>query len=88
MTGGASMPLTGLALGHYHHTMDAEITNLENRLGALLEAFQALRAENRQLTTRVATLQTENRQLNDKVRVVTERVERLLAQLPAEDEAS
>jgi regulator of replication initiation timing len=68
--------------------MDAEITNLENRLGALLEAFQVLRAENRQLTTRVATLQTENRQLNDKVRVVTERVERLLAQLPAEDEAS
>lgn len=82
------MALTVLALEHYHHTMDAEITNLETRLGALLEAFQVLRAENRELITRVATLQTENRLLTDKVRVVTERVERLLAQLPAEDEAS
>lgn len=81
------MALTRLALGHYHHAMDAELTNLENRLGALLDAFQVLRAENRELTTRVATLQTENRQLTDKVRMVTERVERLLVQLPVEDEA-
>ncbi len=66
--------------------MDAELTNLESRLASLLEAYQGLRSENRELTTRVATLQVENHRLAEKVSLVTDRVERLLARLPVEDE--
>ncbi|MBS1207626.1 MAG: hypothetical protein H6R19_24 [Proteobacteria bacterium] len=65
--------------------MDAELTSLETRLAALLEAHQSLRIENHELTTRVASLQVENRRLSEKVTVVTERVEKILAQLPLED---
>lgn len=80
------MALTVFGLGHYHHGMDAELTKLETRLNALLDAFQALRTENRTLNARVASLQTENRHLNDKVRIVTERIEHLLTHLPTEED--
>lgn len=66
--------------------MDAELTSLETRLATLLAEYKGLHLENRELTTRVATLQSENKRLNDKLTVVTERVEALLARLPAEDE--
>jgi len=65
--------------------MDEELTNLETRLAALLEAHQSLRIENRELTSLVASLQLENRRLSEKVTMVTERVEKILAQLPLEE---
>lgn len=67
--------------------MDAELTNLETRLAALLDAYQSVRAENRELSARVATLQVENHRLAEKVSLATERVERLLTRLPLKDEA-
>ena len=79
--------MTCFQTGLYHPAMDAELTSLESRIAALLEAHKALRAENHELVARVAALQVENRQLSTKVAVVTERVEKLLARLPAEDEA-
>lgn len=67
--------------------MDAELTSLESRLNSLLAEYRGLHLENRELTTRVATLQAENRRLNEKLTVVTERVEGLLARLPQGDAA-
>jgi regulator of replication initiation timing len=67
--------------------MNAELNQLETRLAALLEAHQSLRSENHELISRVANLQVENRRLTEKVTAVTGRVERILAQLPVEDEA-
>ena len=67
--------------------MNTELIQLETRLATLLETHQSLRSENRELSARVASLQVENRRLSDKVAVATERVEGILARLPAEDEA-
>lgn len=67
--------------------MNTELTQLETRLSALLEAHQSLRSENHELTARVSSLQVENRRLADKVTVATERVENILTRLPPEGEA-
>lgn len=78
--------LTVLIAGHYHRVMDSELTGLETRLAALLAEYKGLHLENRELTTRVATLQADNKRMAEKLELVTERVEALLARLPAEDE--
>lgn len=74
--------MTVFGAAHYHRLMDAELTSLETRIATLLAEYKGLHLENRELTTRVATLQSENKRLTDKLAVVTERVERLLARLP------
>ncbi|MEN3110573.1 cell division protein ZapB [Uliginosibacterium paludis] len=79
--------MTAFAAPHYHRPMDAELTSLESRLNALLAEYKGLHLENRELTTRVATLQADNRRLTEKLAVVTERVEGLLARLPQGDGA-
>lgn len=67
--------------------MDAEITQLEERLASLIESHAALRAENRALADRVGVLETENRNLADKVQRAVVRLEVLLERVPeAEDE--
>jgi regulator of replication initiation timing len=65
--------------------MDAEITSLEERLSRLLAEYSGLHMENRELTTRVATLQAENKRLVSTLSEVTTRVESLLKRLPAEE---
>lgn len=70
---------------HYHRRMDAELNSLETRLADLLAEYKGLHLENRELTTRVATLQADNKRMADKLVLVTERVEGLLARLPEED---
>ncbi|KAF7600781.1 MAG: hypothetical protein CGU29_00065 [Candidatus Dactylopiibacterium carminicum] len=65
--------------------MDAEITSLEERLTSLLAEYRGLHMENRELTTRVATLQADNSRLEEKLDAVSVRVENLLKRLPPED---
>ncbi|PAS98709.1 MAG: hypothetical protein CGU28_00745 [Candidatus Dactylopiibacterium carminicum] len=65
--------------------MDAEITSLEERLTSLLAEYRGLHMENRELTTRVATLQADNSRLAEKLDAVSVRVENLLKRLPPED---
>lgn len=79
--------MTAFAAPLYHPRMDTELTRLEARLTGLLNEYKGLHLENRELTTRVATLQAENRRLTEKLVVVTERVEKLLASLPQGDGA-
>lgn len=68
--------------------MDKEIALLETRVAELLDEYQRLRGENRQLQARVAELESENQRLASKVDVAVQRVERVLAHLPASEDAS
>ena len=63
--------------------MDTELTNLEAKLAQLTEQFQQARSDNRSLRARVAVLEQENKTLTNKVRVAVDRVESVLAKLPA-----
>lgn len=65
--------------------MDAELTALESRITELLAQNKGLNLENRELTTRVASLQAENSRQGEKLVQVTARVEALLARMPVED---
>ncbi|NMG31996.1 hypothetical protein [Aromatoleum evansii] len=62
--------------------MDAELNKLENQVEQIVGLLESCRAEGRELRTRVVCLEAENRVLADKVRLATEKLEALLAQLP------
>lgn len=62
--------------------MDAELNKLEHQLEQLIGLYEAGKVEARELRTRVARLEADNRVLADKVRLATEKLEALLAQLP------
>lgn len=62
--------------------MDAELNKLEHQVEQIVGLLESCRAEGRELHTRVARLEAENRTLAEKVRLATERLERLLEQLP------
>ncbi|MBD5802623.1 hypothetical protein AZOA_20520 [Azoarcus sp. Aa7] len=62
--------------------MDAELNKLENQVEQIVGLLESCRAEGRELRTRAVRLEAENRVLADKVRLATEKLEALLAQLP------
>lgn len=62
--------------------MDAELNKLENQVEQIVGLLESCRAEGRDLRTRVVRLEAENRALTEKVRLATEKLEALLAQLP------
>ena len=62
--------------------MDAELNKLENQVEQIVGLLESCSAEGRELRTRVVRLEAENRALADKVRLATEKLEALLAQLP------
>lgn len=66
--------------------MDKEIAQLEARLAELLDEYQRLRGENRELQDRVQQLEADNQRLAYKVEAAVQRVEGVLARLPASEE--
>ncbi len=62
--------------------MDAELSLLEQQLDQLVELYQNLKAENRELRDRLTSVEVDNRRLRDKVEVAAARVEAVLEQLP------
>lgn len=62
--------------------MDEELSILEARMSQLIDAYQSLRMENRELTVRVAALQTENERNSRKLAETVARIEGILARLP------
>jgi len=64
--------------------MDAELSLLEERLAELIDAYQSLRMENRDLTARVGVLQIENKRYAEKLAQASKQVEHILARLPEE----
>lgn len=62
--------------------MDSELSALEERIGQFIALCQSLRAENKELRTRVAGLEIERNRLNEKIDAACERLEGLMEKLP------
>lgn len=62
--------------------MNAEISALEQKVEELIALCRSLRAENRELRSRLAGAEGENRQLAEKVSAARSRLEALVARLP------
>jgi cell division protein ZapB len=62
--------------------MDAEFSNLEEKLGQLVQRLEALRAENRELRQQLAARTDENVRLGEKLVAAKTRIEALLKQIP------
>lgn len=67
--------------------MDSELKALEGKLGQFVELCQKLRADNRELRQQLASAVSESKRLEEKISTATSRLESLLNQMPAEDDA-
>jgi cell division protein ZapB len=67
--------------------MDAELKALEVKIQQFVELCQRLRADNQQLRQQLASALSQQKRLEDKITSATARLETLLAQMPAEDDA-
>ena len=67
--------------------MDAELKSLEGKLNQFIELCQKLRADNQQLRQQLASAVDQSKRLEEKINSATSRLEHLLEQMPAEDEA-
>ncbi|THF64098.1 hypothetical protein E6C76_15600 [Pseudothauera nasutitermitis] len=62
--------------------MEEELTQLENRIEQLVTLYEGIKAENRDLRSRVAKLEADNRAQGEKLRLAGDKLEELLARLP------
>ena len=67
--------------------MDADLKSLESKIAQFVELCQRLRADNQQLRQQLASAVSQSKRLEDKVNTATARLENLLAQMPAQDDA-
>ncbi|MFA7400354.1 MAG: hypothetical protein WCZ98_07730 [Sideroxydans sp.] len=64
--------------------MQSELDALDNKLAQLVRLTQRLRAENLQLRQDVATALSGQRKSQDKIEQASQRLEKLLTQLPGD----
>ncbi|MCB1886239.1 MAG: hypothetical protein KDH20_01415 [Rhodocyclaceae bacterium] len=62
--------------------MDPELSLLEQQVDQLMSLYEAMKSENRDLRSRLASVEADNRRLRDKVEIAAARVEAVLEQLP------
>ena len=67
--------------------MDTELKSLEGKLGQFVELCHQLRADNLQLRQELASAVNRSKRLEEKISSATTRLETLLNQIPAEDDA-
>lgn len=67
--------------------MDAELKSLEAKISQFVEHCQRLRADNQQLRQQLASALNQSQRLEEKITIATARLENLLGQIPAEDDA-
>jgi cell division protein ZapB len=67
--------------------MEAELKSLEGKLDQIVELCHKLRADNQQLRQQLASALDQRRRLEEKLNGATMRLEALLSQIPAEDDA-
>jgi cell division protein ZapB len=67
--------------------MEAELKSLEGKIDQLIEVCQKLRSDNQQLRQQLAAALDQKRRMEEKIATATTRLEALLDQIPAEDEA-
>ena len=79
--------MTGLNFCNYSVCMDVELKSLEGKIRQFVEVCQRLRAENQRLRQQLASAVSQSKRLEEKIQVTTSRLEILLTQIPAEDDA-
>jgi cell division protein ZapB len=67
--------------------MDAELKSLEAKVAQFIELCQRLRADNQDLRQQLASAVNQSKHLEEKITTAAVRLEALLSQMPAEDEA-
>jgi cell division protein ZapB len=67
--------------------MEAELKSLEGKLGQFVELCHQLRADNLQLRQELASAVSQSKRLEEKISSATTKLENLLSQIPAEDDA-
>ncbi|MEA3156298.1 MAG: cell division protein ZapB [Betaproteobacteria bacterium] len=67
--------------------MDTELKSLEDKIGQFVELCHRLRADNQQLRQDLASAVNQSKRLEEKISSATSRLEILLSQIPAEDDA-
>jgi cell division protein ZapB len=67
--------------------MDADLKSLETKIDQFVELCQRLRSDNQQLRQQLASAVSQSKRLEEKISTATARLETLLAQIPAEDDA-
>jgi cell division protein ZapB len=67
--------------------MDSELKALESKIHQFVEVCQRLREDNQQLRQQLASAVNQSKRLEEKITSAATRLETLLAQIPAEDEA-
>ena len=67
--------------------MDADLKALEGKISQFVELCHRLRADNQQLRQQLASAVSQVKRLEDKVDSATTRLETLLTQIPAQDDA-
>ena len=68
--------------------MDAELKSLEAKVSQVAELCQRLREDNQHLRQQLASAVSQSKRLEEKISSATSRLEALLAQIPAEEEAA
>jgi cell division protein ZapB len=67
--------------------MEAELKSLETKINQFVELCHRLRDDNLQLRQQLASAVSHSKRLEDKISSATLRLETLLAQMPAQDDA-
>ena len=79
--------MTALNFPNYSVRVESELKSLEAKLGQFIELCQRLRADTLQLRQELASAVDQSKRLEEKINSATTRLETLLSQMPAEDEA-
>ena len=67
--------------------VEAELKSLEQKLNQIVELCQRLRSDNQELRQQLAAAMDQTKRLEEKITSAMSRLEGLLSQMPAEDEA-
>jgi cell division protein ZapB len=67
--------------------MEADLNSLETKIDQFVELCQRLRSDNQELRQQLASAVSQSKRLEEKINTVTARLETLLTQMPAEDDA-
>ena len=79
--------MTELIFCNYSVRMEAEIKSLEGKIRQFVDVCQRLRADNQRLRQQLAAAAIQSKRLEEKIQVASSRLEILLTQIPAEDDA-
>lgn len=79
--------MTALNFYNYSARMEADLNSLETKIDQFVELCQRLRSDNQELRQQLASAVSQSKRLEEKINTVTARLETLLTQMPAEDDA-